>query len=142
MDVTNWPEAPQDEQPKALYIAEALSTDEVTQLNARGWEVIDVRTMPNKTDADKWASVKATLEGVRARSITGMTKIDLEALKLEAASVGPKMAGSGVVQTRLDKADLDLILSFQNRRAFDGTFSAHDDFLERVEKHVSKRRAK
>lgn len=142
MDTVTWPEAPEEDRPKPLYIREALTVVEVEQLETKGWEVVDVRTMPNKTDADRWASVKATLEGVRAGSITGLTKLDVETLKLEAASVGPKMGNPAQIQTKLEKSDLDLVLSFQSRRAFAGTFSTHDDFLAKVEEHVAKRRKK
>lgn len=142
MDFETWPEAPIDDRPKPLYVAEPVTPAEAILLAQRGWEVVDVRTMPNKTDGDRLSSAKAKLEGLRVGSIEAINKLELEALKLEMTSVGPKMGNNGPLVTKLDKTDLDLLMSFQSRRAFDGAFNVYDDFLERVTNHVSKRRRK
>jgi hypothetical protein len=144
IDVATWPEAPIEERPKPLYVDETLADIDIATLSARGWVVIDVRSMPNKSDADRLAGLKAKLEGIRLGSITAPTKNALDTLKLEASVVGPKMAVPEKVVMALMKDDLNQILDFQHRRAFDGAFSTYDDFLERVEKHVkeSKKRKK
>ena len=61
----SWPVAPEDERPKSLYIAEVLPDVVVQWLREqRGWRVVDVRAMPNRSDADRAEPVKELLRYV------------------------------------------------------------------------------
>ena len=145
LDVENWPDAPIEDRPKPLYVADRLSDEDTKHLSDKGWRVVDVRTLPNKTDADRQFAIKARLEGASRGSIT-MTRIELDALELEARAAGllrqKEQTNAPTETAKLDKDNLDLILSFQSRRAFEGAFRNYDDFLERVTTHVKKRAKK
>jgi hypothetical protein len=84
----NWPPAPEDERPKSLYVAESLPAVVTDWLSAeRGWRVVDVRALPNRSDADRAEGVKAYLEGVRVGSIEA-SKEHLRYIELEARICG------------------------------------------------------
>lgn len=84
----SWPVAPEDERPKSLYIAEVLPDVVVRWLREqRGWRVVDVRAMPNRSDADRAEGVKAYLEGVRVGSIEPVKEL-LRYVELEARICG------------------------------------------------------
>ena len=71
----------------SLFVADNLDKDTHKFLKRQGWKVIDVRLMPNKTDADKAEAVKARLEGVRQGSIDEGSA-PLRHLELEARCYG------------------------------------------------------
>jgi|TARA_R110002012_G_scaffold58368_1_gene151444 hypothetical protein len=114
----SWPEAPEDERPKALYVSENLPEIVRGWLGSKqGWDIIDVRTMPNKSDADRAEGVKAFLEGVRVGSIEP-GKDQLRYLELEAKICGllsNKSRADDMVPTV--KGDtLDKMLDFGKKR--------------------------
>ena len=83
-----WPGAPAEERPKALYVCETLPDVVLGWMQSKqGWLVVDVRTMPNRSDADRAEGVKAFLEGVRVGSIEP-DKDQLRYLELEARICG------------------------------------------------------
>jgi hypothetical protein len=73
MDIGDWPEVPQELRPKPLYVREQLASNEKEVLEKRGWNLIDVRILPARTDGERAEAVKATLEGIRQGSITNIT---------------------------------------------------------------------
>lgn len=83
----NWPPAPEDERPKALYVSELLPDVVGEWLAGQGWLVLDVRLLPNRSDGDRAEAVKAYLEGVRVGSIEP-GKDRLRYLELEAKICG------------------------------------------------------
>lgn len=83
-----WPAASPEERPKSLYVAETLPDAAVDWLlDSQGWRVVDVRVMPNATDADRAEGVKSFLEGVRVGSIEPQLD-QLRYLELEAKICG------------------------------------------------------
>ena len=113
-----WPEAPEDERPKSLYVSESLPDIVHTWLRSkRGWAVIDVRTMANKSDGDRAEGVKAFLEGVRVGSIEP-GKDQLRYLELEARICGllsNKNRADDMVPV-VKEATLDKMLDFGKKR--------------------------
>jgi len=113
-----WPTAPDEERPKALYVYEVLPDVVQGWLQSRqGWKVIDVRTMPNGSDADRAEGVKAFLEGVRIGSIEP-DKDQLKYLELEARICGllsNKTRADDMVPT-VKKPTLDKMLDFGKKR--------------------------
>ena len=82
-----WPEAPPDERPKSLFFNKAVPTEVGEVLQARGWKVVDVRTLANKSDGDRAEALKANLEGIRLGTIDA-EKDRLRWLELEAKVYG------------------------------------------------------
>jgi len=83
-----WPPAPEEERPKALYVNEGLPRVVTDWLrDDRGWRVVDVRALPNRSDGDRAESVKAYLEGVRVGSIEASKDL-LRYIELEARICG------------------------------------------------------
>ena len=84
----SWPLAPEDDRPKALYVAESLPAIVSHWLaDERGWRVVDVRALPNRSDGDRAEGVKAYLEGVRVGSIEPVKEL-LRYVELEARICG------------------------------------------------------
>ena len=114
----SWPGAPEEERPKALYVYEALPDIVCSWLkNKQGWDVVDVRVMPNQSDADRAEGVKAFLEGVRVGSIEP-DKDQLRYLELEARICGllsNKNRADDMVPT-VKEATLDKMLDFGKKR--------------------------
>ena len=86
-DLHLWPEAPPDERPKSLFFNQAVPADVGEVLQARGWKVVDVRTLANKSDGDRAEALKANLEGIRLGTIHA-DKDRLRWLELEAKVYG------------------------------------------------------
>ena len=89
-DVTDWaawPEAAADQRPKRLPHTGAIGKDAVEILRAKGWDPIDVRVMPNASDAERGTALKATLEGIRLGTIDVDHKMH-KFLLLEAQALG------------------------------------------------------
>ncbi len=112
LDFSNWPVVPQEQRPKKLYYLGQLDGDQGAALIAAGWDPIDVRLLPQTTDDEQVAAIKAWLQGLRLGSIeskAGQVKFaELEG-KLYGALSARKVADSGPV---LDKASLESILNF------------------------------
>tara|TARA_R110000824_G_scaffold7533_4_gene34223 strand:+ start:2452 stop:2838 length:387 start_codon:yes stop_codon:yes gene_type:complete len=113
-----WPEAPEEERPKALYVNEVLPDIVLGWLRSkRGWNVLDVRTMPNQSDGDRAEGVKSFLEGVRVGSIEP-EKDQLKYLELEARICGllsNKNRADDMVPT-VKETTLDKMLDFGKKR--------------------------
>lgn len=83
-DARSWPRVPKQEfGKKPLYVGENLTSEDEDVLAQLGWKVVDVRLLPNDTDADRAMAVKSWLEGFRQGSIE-VTPRRLEAIELEA----------------------------------------------------------
>lgn len=119
VDFSSWPEVPEAQRPKKLYVNKTLDPLQVLGLLQKGWELVDVRLLPGESDADRAAAVKAWLEGARQGSITVDPK-ELKHLELEARIVGligsregPSTTKDGVEEAEeTGEADIDAILSF------------------------------
>lgn len=83
----SWPVVPAEQRPKRLPHIGAITESDSAMLQAKGWEPIDVRLMPNATDAERGMSLKATLEGIRLGTIEAEPKIQ-KFLDLEARALG------------------------------------------------------
>lgn len=69
IDLLTFPDVPLEQRPQKIYIDYMLPSETTEKLNARGWEIIDVRVLPNATDGDRAEAVKVHLQGVRQRTI-------------------------------------------------------------------------
>jgi len=118
VDFIGWPEAPEDERPKKLPVDFALEKKDAAALIAKGWEPIDVRVLPNKTDGDRAEAVKAYLEGARLGTIT-LTAPQIRHLELEAKIYGLlSVRNSATLNVEKPESDaLDALLSFSSPRA-------------------------
>jgi hypothetical protein len=143
VDFSDWPEAPSEDRPKPLFVTQKLTVSEALHLSDLGWTVIDVRTLPNKTESDRQYGVKCKLEGARQGSIL-LNRLELDTLELEARTSkllnNKETANNSGVKISLTKDDLEVIANFQSKRAFQGAFGGYDDFVARVEAHVVKQR--
>ena len=113
-----WPSAPVDEQPKALYVSDVLPSKVASWLESKqGWLIVDVRTMPNKTDGDRAEAVKAFLEGVRVGSIEP-GKEQLRYIELESKICGllSNKNRADDYKPTLDEETLDKVLDFSSVR--------------------------
>ena len=82
-----WPDVPEKQRPKRLPHAGAIDKDAVEILRTKGWEPIDVRLLPNASDAERGSALKATLEGIRFGTIACEASMQ-KFLDLEARSLG------------------------------------------------------
>jgi len=113
-----WPGAPEDERPKALYVSDVLPEKVSSWLEEQqGWLIVDVRTMPNKTDGDRADAVKAFLEGVRVGSIEP-GKEQLRYIELESKICGllSNKQRADDYRPALDEETLDKVLDFSSVR--------------------------
>ena len=113
-----WPEAPAEERPKALYVYETLPEIVSAWLKSKqGWDVLDVRVMPNQSDADRAEGVKAFLEGVRVGSIEP-GKEQLRYLELEARICGllSNRSRADDMTPVVKETTLDKMLDFGKKR--------------------------
>lgn len=112
-----WPEVPPEQRPQRLYVNEAPDQVARISLEALGWQVVDVRVLPNRTDADRIEAWRCYLEGVRLGSIQVDPKLK-PFIELEAKSHGKSVA----VKAKDEDEDVDAILaSFKSPRAWRGT---------------------
>ena len=112
-----WPEAPTEERPKALFVNTTISTSIQSGLNSRGWRVIDVRTLSNRTDGDRAEALKANLEGIRQGTIEA-DKDRLRWLELEAKVYG-LLTGKVKIKDDIPKISsnlLDDLLNFKKTK--------------------------
>ena len=122
MDFDNWPEVPPELRPKRLPHSGLISEAWSAELTRRGWEVVDVRLLPNETDHDRAEAVKAWLEGMRLGTIE-IGKDAAKSLELEARVYGllslNKFGLSDVPMSSVDDEDsLDVVLSYGRDKAF------------------------
>lgn len=111
--IETWPDAPADDRPKNLFVDYGVSADHCIVLYNRGWLVHDIRSLRNKTDADRAEGLKAVLEGIRVGSIVPdkekMRWIELEA-KVYGLLTGKDKLSSTVPQ--INEEVLENILDF------------------------------
>lgn len=115
-----WPKAP--EAGKALYVDDDLPADLQADLAGLGWQLIDVRLMPNDSDGARADAWKAYMEGVRVGSITP-DKTKLKFLELEGRALGllgTKGAPKDKPKVQLRKDEIDQLLSMSSDFAFRG----------------------
>ena len=113
-----WPSAPKDERPKCLYVDYGMNQDQNATLSNRGWQVCDVRTLPNGSDADRAEGLKALLEGVRVGSIAP-DREKLRWAELEAKVYG-LLTGKDKLADKSPKVNqevLDNLLDFGGKKA-------------------------
>ena len=110
----DWPKVPEEFRPKVLFVDSDPGRYVRDILSGRGWRLVDVRELPNATDADRSEGVKAYLEGVRSGTMRPNKEV-LSHVELEAkifGLVGTKDPSMGQNQARLDTQDIDTILNF------------------------------
>jgi hypothetical protein len=82
-DLLSWPVVPKDQRPRKMYVRHYVEPDDEMALKEQGWEIIDVRLMPQATASDYEARIKAQLEGINLGSIlpekNGLKYLELEA---------------------------------------------------------------
>tara|TARA_Y100000310_G_scaffold311985_1_gene358855 strand:+ start:277 stop:654 length:378 start_codon:yes stop_codon:yes gene_type:complete len=113
-----WPQAPEDGRPKNLFVDYPVDTESKTALLTRGWEIYDVRTLPNKTDADRAEGLKCLLEGIRVGSIAP-DREKLRWAELEAKVYG-LLTGKDKLADKAPKINrevLDNLLDFGKKKA-------------------------
>ena len=117
MSLEDWPEVPGEYQPKRMYVSRTLTPLELEVLEKKGWAPMDVRLLPNRTDADKAESIKAWFEGVRLNSIEADSKV-LKLIELEAKTYG--LIGTKTISDKKgedENISLDEMLDFKSTRA-------------------------
>lgn len=117
VDLGGFPKVPKAQRPMSLYVAQGVDADLAKRLKRYGWKIVDVRTLPNKTDADRAEAVKARLEGIRQGSIIPATA-SIRHLELEARCYGLLDKNKQAAETSdLDEQTLDNLLDFSSKRA-------------------------
>ena len=113
-----WPTAPKDERPKSLFVNYTVTKTCLEEMSLRGWSVLDTRTLPNKTDADRAEGLKAVLEGIRIGSIEPdrekMRWLELEAKVYGLLTGKDKLADK---TPKINKEVLDNLLDFGKKKA-------------------------
>lgn len=116
-DWADWPQVPEEDRPKSLYVNTLIRGPQRREIEQKGWKLVDVRLMPNETDADRAESIKAWLEGVRIGSIQADSAV-IKLIELTARAYG--LIGNKVVSGVQAEASMDLnvddLLNFQSRR--------------------------
>src|SRR3990167_97028 len=115
MNWDEWPEAPVEDRPKKLPHAGGIPSWDYEKLLSKGWAALDVRLMPNETDAQRAEAVKSWLEGVRMGVIEADAKL-LKFIELECKVYGlsaGKTPAEDNKKKHVDKqADVRTLLSF------------------------------
>lgn len=103
---------------RKLYHCGLIDPAAGKDLEAKGWEIVDVRLLPHDSDAECRQAVKAYLEGVRFGTIEIGNLTDLKALELE-AKIYQLTSGrepSVEKQDDLKDASIDELLDFGRGR--------------------------
>ncbi len=123
LDVDGLPEVPVVLRPKKLYVAQNMSTEEHEKALGLGWQIADVRLMPNESMHDRKEAVLAYLEGHRLGAIA-LNRIQLESIELEMKACGllsNKVEAPKEV-AKIGKDDVNALLdSLKSKRAYLGT---------------------
>lgn len=118
-DVESWPPVPSADRPKPLYVNETLAPEAEATLTQRGWQIVDVRLLPDHSDQERAAAIQATLTGLRVGSIPNRAGLK-EYLELEGKTcglIGNKEPAKPQTEN-LDKQTLgELLSSFGSTRA-------------------------
>lgn len=116
MNPENWPDVPEQQRPKKLFVNMSVPATERVVLASKGWEVVDTRLMPCGTDNERLEAVKATLEGIRLGSIEPDKNMK-DFLDLEMYVLGVKGKGAqSVDKGNLEHAEMDVLLQFGGAR--------------------------
>lgn len=116
LDINDWPNVPQNQQPRKFWTNQNIDDIEKMALQDKGWEVVDVRLMPETTDQERQEVVRAYLWGVTNGTIPN-TKALLDVLDLKAKAcglVGNKEAS--LEKPKMDKSQLDTLLEVGTNR--------------------------
>lgn len=126
-----WPDVPAHERPKKLFVEQSIPVVDAAVFESKGWTIIDVRMLPNSSDADRAETVKALLEGIRVGTIEPDPK-RLKFLELEAAVYGLKNSkgASTAKKDETDTDDIEKLLNFRSPRAFRGTWNFTNNMPE------------
>ena len=85
--LATWPRLPLGWNKKSIFIAANVAPSILMNLEAKGWNVVDVRFMPTTSDGERVDSVKAWLEGVRLGTIVAEKGVN-KFVELEAKALG------------------------------------------------------
>ena len=110
---------------KPLYVNDGLEDYVAAELQEKGWQVIDVRTLPSENMAQRQTIVLAWLEGIRQGTIQ-ITRGLLDYLDLEAQITGLKAGKQQMEAKKIEKGTLDSLLDFRNHRVRDGVVVAKE----------------
>lgn len=118
IDLLTFPEVPLENRPQCIYIDYLLDAETVEAMRGRGYQVIDVRSLPNATDGDRAESVKAHLQGVRQRTILP-TEGAIRYIELEARIYGllDNKNRAHVQKTALSEDILENLKGFSSKYA-------------------------
>ena len=114
------PVVPEDARPRMLYLNDDPGAHLAKTLTRQGYQLVDVRILPNRTDHDRAELVKAYLDGVRMGTLEADAEL-LSYLRLESqiyGLVGSKdfgHAASKEKKGKLEDEDLGTILGFGRR---------------------------
>ena len=116
IDLLTFPEVPLDRRPQKIYIDYFLDSATVETLNGRGYQVIDVRSLPNATDGDRAEDVKAHLQGIRLRTLLP-TEGAVRYIELEAKIYGllDTKKRSNTPDTQLTEDILENLKGFKSK---------------------------
>jgi hypothetical protein len=115
-DPNNYPDVPEDQRPKRLFVNQNLDSEIRTELTSKGWIVTDTRLLPNHTDNDRLEVVKSILEGIRQGSIDVDRNIK-DFLDMELYVLGVKGKGAQAQDKGdLKRDELDVLLDFGNAK--------------------------
>lgn len=138
--VENWPEVPRKRRPLKLFVSENVPEMDTDALRSIGWEIVDVRLLPQDSDALRADALKAQLEGIRQGSIMPDPK-KLKFLELEARVYGlhntkqaSERKGDGA-EGELDASQL--LDGISSVRAFKGTWQGGNYRANVIEKSSS-----
>ena len=103
-----WPNAP--EAGRELFVNATPNRDEEDHLTLGGWRLVDVRTLPSATEADRAHAILAFLEGVRVGSVQA-APTQLRFIELEARICGLLKGASPPKSKAKEKVGLEQILA-------------------------------
>jgi hypothetical protein len=101
---------------RPLFINTFLSPTQIEALERKGWQIIDVRTLPDDTLEQRASNVLSFLSGVRFGSIVA-TQTMFKFIELESRITGLYTAkGTQAKPKDLDPEDEEALLSFAKRK--------------------------
>ena len=69
MNWDEWPEVPLEQRPKRLPHNLSIGPEDLQALSEKGWAPVDVRLLPNGSDAERAEGLKSYFEGLRLGTI-------------------------------------------------------------------------
>lgn len=105
------PENPRTEDMRYVFHMTNLTPEQIEELEDKGWVPVDVRLMPDDTDDDKRAQIKATLSGIRHGSIEfNSTQMRMLSEEMKIFKLNKGEEASTDVQDPAEAEDLEAIL--------------------------------